>query len=149
MMMFNALLAVAALASSGQPAAQAAQAPAVDIQVDVGRANWARMTPLPAVNRPMNMEVMAATLQTILRERQCQIAGATPRSFNVDVPYAVQLQPDGRVSRILVGDIGCRPLETYVGSLVTELAREGVYRASGNTQARWYGSSFNFNLSPG
>ena len=118
------------------------------VQVDVGRANWGAMPQLQREPRPMVLEPMVRTVETILRERQCSFAGQTAQRFNITVPYAVQLQPDGGAARILVGDVGCRPLETYVGSLAMALAAEGNFRATRATPGTWYGSSFNFNVAP-
>jgi hypothetical protein len=120
-----------------------------NIQVDIGRANWSAFPQLQRAERPLNLALMSETLETILRERQCAIAGQTHRRFDVDVPYLVQVRPDGSAARVLVADIGCRPLENYVGSLVTALALEGNFRPTGGAGPRWYASSFNFNLYPG
>ena len=128
------LLALAALAS------------VPDVQVDVGRANWGAFPELRRDARELPVAAMVGTVETILRERQCELSGQEASRFNITVPYLVLLEPNGTARRIVVADIGCPALETYVGSLVTALAHEGDFRPTGEGRARWYASNFNFNL---
>ena len=129
-----ALLALAAFAST--PA----------IQVDVGRANWSAFPEPRRAERELPVAAMVAEVETILRERQCEIPGQSADQFNITIPYLVLLEPNGSASRVVVADFGCPPLETYVGLLVGALARDGTFRPTGDSRARWYGSNFNFNL---
>ena len=128
--------------------ALAAFAPApVNAQVDVGRADWSAFPQLRRAARELPIATMVEHVETILRERNCEISGQAPHHFDITIPYLVLLEPNGSPSRIVVADIGCPALETYVGSVVLALAREGDFSPTGESRARWYGSSFNFNLS--
>jgi len=129
-----ALLALAAFASIG------------NVQVDVGRADWAAFPELRRGSRELPVAAMISRVETILRERQCQLAGQDHQRFDITVPYLVLVEPDGSTERVVVADMGCPALETFVGSLVAALAAEGNFRPTGESQARWYGSNFNFNL---
>ena len=117
------------------------------VQVDVGRADWTAFPELRRTARELPFGTMVGRVETILRERQCQLPGQSPERFDITVPYLVLLQPDGTVNRVVVADIGCPAIETYVGSIVVALAEQGDFRPTGEGQARWYGSNFNFNLS--
>ena len=133
--MKTALLALVALFSASG-----------DVQVDVGRADWNSFPALQRADRELPMGAMLSRVEAILRERQCQLPGQSPRRFDITVPYLVLLEPDGSTNRVVVADIGCPALETYVGSIVTALAREGDFRPTGDARARWYASNVNFNL---
>ena len=58
----------------------------------------------------------------------------------------MKLEPDGRVSEVVVTDMNCAPLEFYVGSMVRELNRRGDYRPTGAPNARWYMSEARFTV---
>ena len=128
------LLALAALAS------------VPDVQVDVGRANWSAFPEARRNARELPVGAMVGTVENILRDRRCELAGQEAGRFNITVPYLVLLEPNGTTRRVIVADIGCPAIETYVGSLVAALAQEGNFRPTGEGRARWYASNFNFNL---
>ena len=117
-----------------------------NVQVDVGRADWSSFPALQRANRQLPMSVILTRVEAILRERQCRLPGQSPTRFDITVPYLVLVEPDGSTSRVVVADMGCPALETYVGSIVAALAREGDFRPTGDARARWYASNFNFNL---
>ncbi|MDB5694042.1 MAG: hypothetical protein JWO81_3105 [Alphaproteobacteria bacterium] len=120
------------------------QAP--ELQVDVGRVDWAALPPLKAVQRAFPTPDMVGKVESMLGAPNCSIPGQTSMRFDINVPYAVQVNPDGTSSHVVVAEIGCPALESYVGLLVLELARRGDFRASGAGHAAWYKSSLNFNL---
>jgi hypothetical protein len=133
-----ALLALSLLASTPGPTA--------DIQIDVGNTNWAEYPALQPPPRHLPTGAMLQRVETLLRERECVIQGQTYRRFDITVPWIVQVEPNGQVSRLVVADMGCRPLEVYVATLVVALANRGDIRPTAGSETRWYGSEFNFNL---
>jgi hypothetical protein len=120
--------------------------PAPELQVDVGRVDWAALPPLRAVERAWPTADMVAKVEKMLGERNCSIPGQSQSRFDINVPYAVQVNPDGSATRVVVGEMGCPALESYVGLVVLELARRGDFRASGANNTKWYASTLNFNL---
>jgi hypothetical protein len=136
----NLLIALAALLASQSPTRATVT---TDVQIDVGNADWNGYRRLPEP-RGLPIPVMVSYVETILRERQCEIEGQTARHFEIRVPWIVQVQPDGRVSRIVVADMDCRPLEAYVANLVVALAQQGALRARPGAEPLWYRSDFSF-----
>jgi hypothetical protein len=134
------LLIAASLFAASQPAL--ATAPVVE----VGEANWSAFPKLKMRDRRFPTAGMLDAAETILRERQCQLPGQSYKYFDITIPYAVQLEPNGAASRVVVADIGCPALETYVGSLVLELAKRGDFQANSQSNPRWYSSQFNFTM---
>ena len=136
--MHSALLALAALLSS----------PTVseDIAIDGGRPDRNAFPEARLSTSELPVGAMVGRVERMLRERECELPGQRPARFDVTVPWLVQLEANGQVSRLVVADMGCRPLEVYVASLVVDLARQG--RLSGEEgRPGWYGSNFNFTLS--
>jgi hypothetical protein len=117
-----------------------------ELQVDVGHVNSQALPPLKAVPRAMPTSDMVNRVAGMIGTEGCSIRGQSRMHFDFDVPYAVQVNPDGSASHVVVGEMGCPALESYVGLLVLELARRGDFRASSTRQPRWYASSLNFNL---
>src|SRR5215207_8891408 len=85
------------------------------IQVDVGRANWTALPPLKAVERVLPSPEMVDRVETILESRACAIPGQSAKKFDITIPYAVLVEPDGSARRVVVAETGCAELETYVG----------------------------------
>jgi hypothetical protein len=121
-------------------------APPAELQVDVGHADWSALPPLRGVQRGVPTADMVTKVAAMLRGSGCAIPGQRAERFDFDVPYAVQVNPDGSAAHVVVGEMGCPALESYVGLIVLELARRGDFKASATAQARWYGSALNFNL---
>jgi hypothetical protein len=127
-------------------AALLAGAPAPELQVDVGHADWTALPPLRGVRRGFPTADMVDKVEKMLGKPDCRIPGQSRLRFDIDVPYAVQVNPDGSASHVIVSEMGCPALESYVGLIVLELARQGDFRASGGSKTQWYASSINFNL---
>ena len=138
-----ALLALSASLST--PAPTTLSVPA-DVQIDVGQAQWSTFAELRPQPRDLPTGAMLTRVESILRDRECEMRGQTWRRFDITVPWLVQVEPDGRLSRLVVADMGCRPLEVYVATLVVALAQRGDIRPAIAAEPRIYASEFNFNL---
>ena len=133
--MINAMFAVTLLLSS-----------APGVQVDVGRINQKGLPPLQAVERSLPTATMVESVEKILESGQCNLPGQSAQRFDITVPYAVLVEPDGSAGRVVVQETGCAPLESYVGLVVMRLANQGDFAKSRAPKARWYTSELNFNL---
>jgi hypothetical protein len=142
------LIAIAsALLAAANPASAANPAPAqADIAVDVGRFNEASFPEADIRERRMPHDAMLSRVEEILRERRCRLEGQSHRSFDIRVPYVVKLEPDGTPTRFVVADLGCQPLESFVGRVVLELARVGDFRPTGASEPQWYRSEVRFTV---
>ncbi len=116
------------------------------IQVDVGRANWTALPPLKAVERVMPSPEMVDRVETMFESGACSIPGQSAKKFDITIPYAVLVEPDGSARRVVVAETGCAALETYVGLIVSAMAREGDFQRTREAKARWFSSELNFNL---
>jgi hypothetical protein len=118
--------------------------PPVDVEVDVGRFEPGHFTEARLRERRMPHDRMLRRVETILREGQCTLSGQTHRRFDIRVPYVVRLEPDGTATRFVVADLGCAPLESFVGQVVIELARARDFRPTGADGPEWYSSELRF-----
>ena len=142
-----ALLALTALLAAPAAASTPVQPRmADDVRIDIGRIDWMQFPLLTPEPRNLPMGAMLDRVETLLRERECVMRGQDYRRFDITVPWVVQVEPDGRVSRLVIADVGCRPLETFVAELVKTLANRGDIRPPAAPETVWYGSEFNFNL---
>jgi hypothetical protein len=124
----------------------AVSAPAAGQTVEVGRANWSKLPKLEIGDRMFNYEPLVTEVERMLREKQCDLPGQSARRFDITVPYAVLIEPNGQISRVLVSEMDCKPLETLVGETAIVLAQSARPTPSGAQKARWYASEVNFNL---
>ena len=120
--------------------------PAAAQTVDVGRANWNALPALNTTNNALPMEALVTAVEEILKTKECNLKGQSHHQFDITVPYAVLLEPNGTTNRVVVGEMNCPPLETFVGEIALERAKLGHFRPSGQTRARWYADKINFNL---
>jgi hypothetical protein len=131
-MMRKAVLALAAL---GLPATASAQS------VMSAHGNWGAIP--QAATRHSYAEYVDANRLTLwmeqaLRDGTCKVRGMTPQKFDVDVPYAVLVEPDGSVSQVMIAEMGCPALNTIVGSTVVELGKRGMFKPTGLARAAWF-----------
>ena len=118
----------------------------VSPQVDIGRFNPEAFPEAELRERRMPVHTMLSRVEEILRERRCQLEGQNYRRFDIRVPYVVMLQPDGTPTRFVVSDIGCAPLESFVGQVILELARAGDFAPTGAREPTWYTSELRFTV---
>jgi hypothetical protein len=116
------------------------------LEVDVGRADWKALPPLRMAEMRLPTVEMVTKVESMLAEGQCRLEGQSARRFDITIPYAVLVQPDGNAHRVVVAESGCAELESYVGLVVLELARQGALQPTGEAKPRWYSSELNFNM---
>jgi hypothetical protein len=119
--------------------------PAAAQTVETGRANWTKLPKLETGNRMLDYAPLAAEVERMLKEKQCTLPGQSARRFDITIPYAVLVEPNGQISRVLVSDMQCKPLEALVGEAAIAIA-QGVQPGPGAQKALWYASEVNFNL---
>lgn len=115
-------------------------------KVEAGRADWESFPALHKAARSHPTSAMVDHVSGLLDKQSCSLPGQAPRKFDITVPYLVLVRPDGAAERIIVADLGCPALETYVGSIVLKLAELGDFRPTGEARPRWYASQLNFNI---
>jgi hypothetical protein len=130
--MRKAVLALAALSLSPAASAQT---------VVSAHGNWSAIP--AAKTRHSYAEYVDSNRLTLwmeqaLRDGTCKVEGMSPKKFDVDVPYAVLVEPDGSVSQIMIPEMGCPALNTIIGSTVVELSRKGMFKPTGLAQAAWF-----------
>jgi hypothetical protein len=126
-------------------AAAAAMSPAVPANIDVGQANWTNFPRLVTANLAIPNGEMVGRVQRMLRD-ECSFEGQSARRFNIDINYAVALDPQGNATRIIVQDVGCRPLELMVGRIASDIVARGFVRTAAPSETTMYANTINFNL---
>ena len=116
------------------------------IQVDVGRADWNALPPLKAAHRDLPTPATVGRVQEMLVTGTCSLPRQRAAKFDITVPYAVPIEPDGRAQHVVVAETDCPVLETYVGTLVTAMAGRSDFKPIGEAKVRWVASALNFNL---
>lgn len=126
-------------------AAASALSGAVPANIDVGQANWTNFPRLETENLAIPSGQMVGRVQRMLRG-ECEIDGQSARRFNIDINYAIALDPQGNATRILVQDVGCRPLELMVGRIASDIVARGFVRTAAPAETTIYANTINFNL---
>jgi len=120
-------------------------APSATQTIETGSADWARMAPVKAHGRLPYLQLVT-TVRDMLRKRECVIPGQTAKKFDMDVRFAVLLDPIGKASRVVVAETGCQMLGTMVGLSVLARAERGDFETLGGTAPRWYAGEMNFTM---
>jgi hypothetical protein len=118
--------------------------PAAAQTVQTGRGEFSKFPQLKKKNIPLDYNRLIAWTEEALSRGKCQLKGQRPKKFDIDVPYAALVEPDGTVRRIIIGEIGCPELETMVGSTIVEMVKRGDIKPTGQDQAYWYGDRIAF-----
>ncbi|UZK64662.1 hypothetical protein [Sphingomonas sp. M1-B02] len=132
-------IAIAAIALSLASTSALAQT------VDVGTVNWSKLPALKEREGRLNYADLATKVEGILK-RGCKIPGQSARRFDITVPYAALVEPNGKVSRVVVSDMKCPELEVLVGHAAIARSDAGDFLPTGADKASWYGGAINFNL---
>ena len=117
-----------------------------EAQIDIGRINLGELPAAELKGADLPTPAMVGHVEQILGDGKCRISGQTNRRFDIDVPYAVLLHPDGSAKRVVVSDIGCPEIESLTGTVVLALARQREFATTGHQKPKWFGSTINFNL---
>ena len=120
-----------------------AGAPAGDVTVDVAKGDFKRL-PAVKIQRDLPTPAMVETVQRIIGSGTCKLPGQNSRKFDVVVPFAVEVTPDGTTRHVMVADKGCPPLESFVGEIVLKLAAMGDFASYHTPRTQWVASEINF-----
>ena len=128
-------------------AALVATSSATPTEVGISRdASWDAYPRLVTEELGVPSGDMVRRVQLMLQRDQCEFDGQSARRFSIDVNYAVMLDPQGNASRIIGQDVGCRPLEQYVGQIAHDIVRSGYVRVTPREAPTWFANRINFNL---
>ncbi|HEY0312987.1 MAG TPA: hypothetical protein VGC56_10890 [Allosphingosinicella sp.] len=127
------MIPIAALASS-----------ATAQKVETGSTEWDKLAPARMGSDDLDYNRLVRWATQELQNPACRVNGMRPDKFDIDEPYAVLLEPNGNVSRIIVREMGCPGLNTIVGSTVAEMAKRGKFHPTGEKTPLWYGGRLSF-----
>ena len=123
---------------------QPGPAPAVNIEVNVGRFDPSEFPEVVRLDRRMPEAEMVTRVEAMLTDGRCTIEGAHDRRFNIVVPFAILMQADGTPDTVVVHEAGCVALETLVGRIVLAQLARGDFRPQHAEGERWYVSEVGF-----
>lgn len=114
------------------------------IEVVVGTANWKSMGSLTLNKKARTAGSLLNDVGRALKAGSCAIGDARPAKFNIQVRYALQMSPNGDVHKMLVEDVGCRPLEDLVAEIVLKPPFRNGIDPPGGAEKKWYTSGMWF-----
>ena len=115
---------------------------AAQIPVSIGKAAWDAAPAMHPRGVPSGIDANES-FRSIVRSKACDLKGATETDFKHSrVRYAALLEPDGTVERLLIEDVGCRPLEQLVAALALQMTTK--VDPPGGNEAAWYQAGVRF-----
>jgi hypothetical protein len=108
------------------------------VPIHVGRFNPADFPNAEKVERRMPQAELNRRVENILASGQCSISGQNKERFDIVVPYAVQMQPTGSATKVVVKEMGCMPVERLVGEVASELSKHGDFKPKHQSGEQWY-----------
>jgi len=125
----------------------AAQAPQAEPRIEVAQANWQQFERIGSRLSVPTSRMIDEVVEILLRG-ECSLPGQRPRDFNISVNYALRVDEANQPQRIVVQDIGCRPIEALVGGAVSDMIRHDYFEmpAAAGAGPRWYTNTIQFNL---
>ncbi len=114
------------------------------VPIAVGNFETATLPPLIKVDRILPHATMTKRVEEILAKGECTLEGQSATNFDIVVPYAVLLQSDGAISKVVVHDTGCQPLTQLVAEVVVAQAGRGDFVRPDPLAEQWFGSDIYF-----
>ena len=114
--------------------------------IELGSAPWEKLPELRARNSYLPYSLLVAEVHDILRKGECELPGQRPKDFDITVPYAILVEPDGTGRRVLVSPTDCEPIDVLAGAAAMARVSRGDILPTGGAEARWYKDSINFTL---
>jgi hypothetical protein len=118
--------------------------PAAAQQVSTGTTEWDKLPQVKLGSDDIDYSRLVRWATQELQNPACRGKGMRPNRFDIEEPYAVLLEPNGTVSRIIVREMGCPGLNTVIGSTLVDMAKRGKFRPTGQPQPLWYGGRLSF-----
>jgi hypothetical protein len=116
--------------------------------VDTGVVRWDALPPVRVADA-LDYLQFDRLAERVLGTPECRAAGYKPDRFTFDAPYAVLVEPDGNVKRIVIEpNTKCPGLDFVVGLAVQDLSRRHKFKRTGEARARWYAGRVTFTQSP-
>jgi hypothetical protein len=119
-------------------------APAAAQKVETGTTEWDKLAPAPMGIDDTDYSRLVRWTAQELKDPACRRKGWRPERFDVEEPYAVLVEPNGSVSRIIVKEMGCPALNTVIGSTLADMVKRGKFKPTGQPQPLWYGGRLSF-----
>jgi hypothetical protein len=126
----SALILFALLTASYPVAAQTVET--------TDRTRWDALPPVKMKSTELDVGRLNDWAEKVLASGECEVRGMRPDKFDIDQPYAVLVEPSGKVQKIVVGDAGCAGLNSLLGTTVHQWAQAGKFRPTGAREPRWY-----------
>ena len=115
-----------------------------NVSVEVGRFDADSFPDLIKMERRLPHGEMTRRVHEMLADGKCRIEGQSDRRFDITVPYAVLMDEEGEVQRVVVKEVGCVPLESLVGQIVLAQSDRGDFQVKHEAGERWYASDVYF-----
>lgn len=74
----------------------------------------------------------------IAKARQCRIPGYVTGKLDLRVNFAVQYDPSGALSRVILPPLDCPEAEGIIAGAVIAMVRGGDFRRKGESPEGWY-----------
>jgi hypothetical protein len=122
----------------------AASSPAFSATVEVASGDWSAIPLVKSSDFPGMTPDAIARIRALIVSGECVLPGQSKRKIDMRIPFLIQFQPDGGVSRVVLSKVGCPKVEGIIGGVVLGLADQGAYRPTGDNPAGWYRSEISF-----
>jgi hypothetical protein len=74
----------------------------------------------------------------IAKERKCRIPGYVTGKLDMHVNFAIQYDPSGKLSRVVLPPLDCPEAEGIIAGAVIEMVKGGDFRRKGESPEGWY-----------
>lgn len=115
-----------------------------NVPVDVGKFDANEFPNLIKLERTLPHGEMTNRVEKMLDRGACRLPSQSSRRFDIVVPYAALLDTSGTAKKVVVGEVGCAPLEVLVGQVVLAQAARKDFKVQHLEGDRWYVSELYF-----
>lgn len=126
-----------------------AAGPPSTVTVQTADGDWSNLPSLQSRGYDhLNSDYMTR-LHQIASEGQCRLPGYSGSTLDLNLSFAAQYDPGGKLQRIVLPKLNCPEAEGVIGGALLDMMRGGDYRPTGKNPEGWYRGQFAFSFSGG
>lgn len=114
--------------------------------VQVATGDWSKLPPLELISYQHLSSAIMSEVYEIGHQHRCRLPGQKGGHLDLSISFAAQLDPQGKLVRLLLPNLNCPEAEAWLGGTLVKSIQNGDYRpdAKAPNPEGWYRGDFSF-----
>jgi hypothetical protein len=111
--------------------------------VEVGTGDWDNVPEMRQMVDSIDSDTVAA-IHEMIENGECTIDGQRAGKLDMSVPFLIQIDEHGQISRVILQKFGCDKAEGVLAGALLRVLERGGYKLRGGKHEGWYRSHVSF-----